>query len=586
MSGNSVLSERSTNVVTFSILIDGEELSREYGVRSISVEKEANRISSAVITISDGNASKRDFEASASGLFVPGKEVEIKVGYHSEEESLFKGIITRHAIKAKIRRTSTLTVECRDKAARMTVGRKSAFYAELSDSELMEELIGSYGLSADVEATTLKHKKIVKYHANNWDFLLSRADVNGLLVFTDDGTIVAKAPDCSQKPVLTLTYGANIKEVELEMDAEHQMPGVRSLSWDYSKQELAEEEGEDPGVKSPGNLDSETLSEVFYTEPITLYHTGSLETEELKAWADAQMLKSRLAKIKGRIRITGFAGVKAGDMVTLEGFGDRFNGEAFVSGVAHQLFSSTWVTDLQLGLSPDWFSQQPNIMDRPAAGLLPGIHGLHIGKVVQIGEDEEAGGHRILVSLPYVLQEGGTAAKGVWARLSNVFAGSEHGIIFRPEIDDEVVLGFINDDPREAVILGSLYSADSPALLEASDDNFEKGIYTLGAMKLVFNDDLKSIQLETASGNTILLSEDEAGILVTDENGNEVTLTSDGISLDSPGDITIKATGDVSIEGVNVVLKAQASFTAEGGSGAELKSSASTVVKGSIVQIN
>ena len=159
-------------------------------------------------------------------------------------------------------------------------------------------------------------------------------------------------------------------------------------------------------------------------------------------------------------------------------------------------------------------------------------------------------------------------------------------MLFRPEIDDEVVLGFVNDDPRHAILLGALHSSVSPAPVEASDDNFEKGIYTQGEMKIVFDDDLKSIQLETASGNSILLSEDEAGITIKDENGNELVFNSDGMSLDSPGDIAIKAGGDVTIEGMNIAYKAQANYTAEGAAGTELSSNAMTVIKGSLVQIN
>ncbi len=87
-------------------------------------------------------------------------------------------------------------------------------------------------------------------------------------------------------------------------------------------------------------------------------------------------------------------------------------------------------------------------------------------------------------------------------------------------------------------------------------------------------------------GNKIILSEDEGSILIEDETGNKIELTADGITLDSPGDLNINAQGDVNIEGVNVSLKAQAQFTAEGSAGAEMSTSGQAVVKGSIVMIN
>jgi len=65
-----------------------------------------------------------------------------------------------------------------------------------------------------------------------------------------------------------------------------------------------------------------------------------------------------------------------------------------------------------------------------------------------------------------------------------------------------------------------------------------------------------------------------------------VLMDSDGITLDSPSDVSIKATGDLNIEATNLNLKANAGFKAEGSASAEISSSGSTTVKGSIVQIN
>jgi hypothetical protein len=56
--------------------------------------------------------------------------------------------------------------------------------------------------------------------------------------------------------------------------------------------------------------------------------------------------------------------------------------------------------------------------------------------------------------------------------------------------------------------------------------------------------------------------------------------------LESAKDIILKASGDVKIEGTNIEIKASAQLKAEGGAGAEFSSSASTTVKGSLVQIN
>jgi len=586
MTEDSALTSRSTGLVTYTILIDGTAMADAYEVLSIFVSKEINKISRAKIILQDGSVSERDFAASNAADFIPGKEIEIKAGYYSENATLFKGLVIKHGIKIKSGRRSTLEVECRDTAIKLTGARHSACFNQIKDSDLMTDLIEKYSLEADVAPTTLEHPEIVQYNCTDWDFLINRADVNGFVAVNDGGQIKVGPPDLSRESQLALSYGSSILEFEAEMDARGQLAAVTGHSWDFTAQELVAEEAAAPAFDNPGNLSVADLAAVINAEGYKLYHGGELETDELKAWADAKLLKSYLAKIRGRVRFGGYADIQPDSIVTLAGVGERFNGNAYVSGVTHQIYQGTWITDIQLGLSPEWFSQRADIRDTPAGGLLPAIDGLHIGKVVQIGEDVQAGHHRILVKIPFVEADGGTDAQGVWARMSNVFAGENRGMVFRPEIDDEVVLGFINGDPRNPVILGALHSNVNTAPSEASDDNFEKGIYTKGEMKLTFDDDKKNILLETQSGNSILLSEENGAIVVTDENDNTITMNSDGITLESAGDLLLKAGGDVKIAGTNVEVKADAGLTLQGGSAADLKSDGNATVKGAMVMIN
>ena len=588
--GQAPLLNRPLDVVTFTILSGGEAIGKSIGIKSIVVEKEVNKIPTAYITIGDGDPVKRDFAISNGDFFKPGMEMEIQAGYHSEDQTIFKGIITKQSIKANQGQVSKMVVECRDVAAKLAVSKRSAFYEELSDSEIIEEILDGFGIEHNLEDTGLVHAELVKFYTTDWDFLVSRAEVNGQLVFVSDGVLEVKAPDFSQEPQFALTYGTTIKAFELELDVEEQVPAVVSKSWDFANQELIEEEGTfDPPSGAPANLGDSEFSDVLYEngEAITLYHAGDVVTEEMQNWASARLMRSRLAQIKGWVRFNGYADIKPGDMVALQGVGERFNGSVFVSAVRHEIFGATWLTTIQVGLCSKWFSEKHHdIAQPPAMGLVPSINGLHLGKVIQLAGDEQDGQHRILVDIPYIQLEGQTAATGIWARLNQVFAGDGRGMVFRPEISDEVLLGFINDDPRDAVVLGALHSAAHPAPIEASDENFEKGIYTLGNLKLVFDDDAKSILLETEAGNSLLISEDEGGIFIQDENDNKVEMTADGIALESPKNIDIKATGDVNIEGKNIVIKGTAQLLAEGGSATELKASGALKIQGATVNIN
>ena len=111
-------------------------------------------------------------------------------------------------------------------------------------------------------------------------------------------------------------------------------------------------------------------------EAYFLSHGGELSDDEMQSWADAQMLKSRLSKIRGRVTIEGFGPVEPGQMVELENVGERFEGKVFVSGIVHEIKVEGWQTHLELGLKEEWFSQTyDNILERPANGLLPAVSG-------------------------------------------------------------------------------------------------------------------------------------------------------------------------------------------------------------------
>lgn len=571
----------STDLPTWRILIDGSEISSEIHLMSIYACKEVNRIPRAKIELLDGDLAEEDFQLSNSDQFVPGKSIEILAGYHSDDTTIFKGVITGHKIQSRAGRPSKLTVDCRDTVLSMAQTRKSACFQSATDSEIIEGLISGYGLQSDVTATDVTHQEMVQYHASDWDFVVERAEANGHLVVVDDGKVTVGAADTSQEPELSLLLGSTILEFEAEIDARSQLADVMARTWSYSDQQKSEETAASPDVTESGNLQGEELADALSQEKVVLLHGGSRLDSEMQAWADGRLARSRLAKVIGRVKCQGFAAIKPGQMLELDGVGDRFNGKVFVTAVSQQFDVNNWETDIQFGLRQTPFSHDNGIPEVQASGLLPPVHGLHVGIVTQLQDDPD-GEDRIRVRMPMVDPDG----DGVWSRVATLDAGNERGSFFRPEIDDEVLLGFLNDDPRDPVVLGMMNSSAKPAPITASDDNHIKGFVTRSNMKLIFDDDAVSVTVETPNGNKAVLSDQEGSILFEDENGNRIELNADGITINSPGEINIEASKDLNQSGMNVNSTANAQFKAEGSAGAELSSSAVATIKGSLVQIN
>lgn len=571
---------QSADLATFTVLVGGEELSAVYQVKNITVEKEVNRIPFAQLVFFDGEASQQDFKLSNEDLLIPGKEIEIKAGYHNDEQTIFKGIIIKHALKIR-ENASVLVVECRDRAVKMTMGRKSAYYYESTDAEIAEEIIGKYSLENEIESTNYTHPELVQFNASDWDFVLTRAQANGKITTVDNNKITITKPDFSQEEVETVTFGASLLSFDSEIDARNQFSTITSYGWNPAEQELVETEAADPGISLNGNIAISDLSDIVGLENLELKHGGNNNSTVLQAWSDAKALFQQMAKTRGTIKFQGIASVKPGVLIKLEGVGDRFNGKVFISGVRHQITDGNWTIDAQFGFNPEWFSETYEIHQPPAAGLLPAVNGLQIGVVSQLEEDP-AGEERILVKLPIV----NNLEQGIWARVASLDAGENRGAFFRPEIGDEVIVGFINDDPNHAIVLGMLHSSAKPAPMVASDDNHEKGFVTRSELKIIFNDEKNSIAIETPAGKKITLDEEAGSIIIEDENSNVFTLDSSGVVMETASDFTIKATGDLNLEGTNVNIKANAQFKAEGSAGAEVSTSAVAVVKGSLVQIN
>lgn len=585
------------DLVSLTMLVDGKPIPDVYQITHIRIHKQVNRIGSARITLLDGDAAKENFALSEGALLVPGKEVELTLGYHSTENSVFKGVIVKHGIKVQNGGGSSLVLSCYGKAIKMTQGRKSAYLGK-TDSAVFADLIGAAGLTAEVSATAAQHDGIVKYYATDWDFMVCRAEINGQIVIADGGTVSVAPPRLDAAPVLTIGYGDALTDIDAEIDARSQLASVTCTAWDFSTQQLASGSSSEPAMNAQGNLSGKSLATVLDLPAYQMQSTAPVTAAQLAVWADAQLLKSRLARVRGTVSFPGNPGIAPGQVVELRGLGQRFDGNAFVASVTHTVANGRWHTELGFGMAPEWFvDSRGDISAAPAAGLAPGVPGLQIAKVRQIDQDPD-GQTRVLVNVPVIAMEG----EGIWARLASGYATANGGIFFVPEIGDEVVLGFLNDDPGFPIVLGSLYSSERSPPYAADAPNTNKAIVTKGKIKISMEDVKGILQIETPGGHVITLDDSLQSVTIVDSNKNKVHLSSGGMQFDSPADISIKAGGNIRIQadagiavqagtaldlkGVNVSAVATESLAAKGGASAELTSSSQVTVRAPMVMIN
>ena len=541
----------------FTVKVEGQPIGREHHLAGVYITKAVNRIAAARLVYLDGRAAESDFPLSNTEHFVPGRAVEIVAGAEADSTAIFRGIVVRQSLKVRDGAAPELVVECRHAASRLAVGERNACFFDQTDGDIISSLLDAAEIEADVEATSVRHAQQVQYRCCDWDFLLTRAEANGKLVLTNDARVAVRAPRLDGEPVFTLQFGATLLELDAGIDARSQLAAVKGLTWDPAQQEVREVEAADPGIAGPGNLQARELANVAGLPSWDLRHSALAE-DEAQAWADAHWVKSRLSKVSGRAKCAGIAGVNPGDLVALAGVGERYSGTVLVTGVRQDFdVVQGWKTHIQFGSINAWSARRVEVSAPRAGALLPAVSGLQIGKVAS-NEDPD-GEHRVRVRLPLVDAQ----ADGVWARVASLDAGAGRGMFFRPEVGDEVVLGFLEDDPRRAVILGMLHSSAKAPPLQASDDNHEKAYHSRSGMRLYFNDQSRIVRLETPAGNVLSLNEEDQGVQLRDQHGNALELGRDGIRITSVGTLELKAA-----QGLDVL-----------GSGI-------TRVKGSQVQIN
>jgi Rhs element Vgr protein len=569
-------------VQSFSITVNGQVLPDAVGVLEIVVTNIVNAIPKAKVVVMDGSAASQNFDLSNGTNFIPGAEISIAAGYNGENEVIFSGLIISQTIRAN-EDGSQMEIECRDKAIKLTAGRKNKIWEDVSDHDAITDLVGQNGITADIDGLNLQHKQLVQFNCSNWDFIVTRAELNSALVITEAGKLTIAMPNASEESTATYTYGSEIYDFEAQMDARTQYPQVLTKNWNYTNQEVKEGTSAAKTLPQQGNISGDDLAEVLGWEDNSLYHSGNVAEQESTEWATAQLFRSRLNKLIGNFRVQGDNKLKPGIIVELLGIGERFSGKCWVTGVIHSYSGeAAWYSHVQFGLDKKLHSYNfDDIVEKPATGIIPPVNGLQIGIVTQLENDPD-GENRIRVRLPNVENEG----DGIWARLASVDAGKEHGWVWNPEINDEVIIGFINDDPRDAVILGRLYSSSFPPHLAAKDDNYLKGLSTKSKLQVLFDDEKKIIKIETPGGNFITLDEDQKKIAIQDINGNKIEMSEDGIKIESIKDIILKASGDFKIDGTNITTNANAQLKLSGSAGTEISSSAITKVKGSMVQIN
>lgn len=588
----------SKGVCEFHVSCNGKELSTEYRLVSADISFHLNTIPKATIVLADGDMPTASFPISDQEILVPGTEIKITAGFDLKQKELFKGIIIKHGVSIDQKGNSYLNLECKDKSVAMTCARKNAHFVDKSDKEIISKIINDYGLKSEVNINGPKHKELTQYYCTDWDFVLLRAEANSCFVSVYDAKIRIEEIRPLDSAKICLTWGKDIISFKADMDAMNQVSSVQARAWDLSKLDMVSKDAPQKTFIKQGDIDGKKMADVLKIKDSLLQSGAALSADELQIWAKAEQSKRELSKIKGFATCVGTDEFELGSVVELNGVGKHFCGNALISGIRHRLKPGSFKTEVSFGMDNEWFVEKYKTVSPLASGLNSGINGLLPGIVLKLDGDPEKQ-NRIQVKIPLMKNE----TEGIWARLNSPYASKDFGSFFIPEVGDEVILGFFNADPSSPVILGSLYSSVRNPPKQIESENNIKTLVTRSKITVEFDEKKKAFSLKTPDERSIVLSDEDKLVTISDKNGNKIEFSDNGIEITSPKDISISSKGGIKIdavkdiaiasksgginaEGINVELKAKASFTAKGNASAEVSASGQTTIKGAMVMIN
>jgi uncharacterized protein involved in type VI secretion and phage assembly len=185
----------------------------------------------------------------------------------------------------------------------------------------------------------------------------------------------------------------------------------------------------------------------------------------------------------------------------------------------------------------------------PDAGL---TYGSYLAEVVSVNDPDSKS--RVQVRL-LGFDGMGEQDAPMWARVAVPFAGAGRGAFFIPSKGDEVVVQFVNGDPRQPLVLGGVWNgnAQAPETLGGSKEAVDR-------WTIVGKAGTRIAIVEEQSGEekiTLTTPQSQVSAELTQSSGGKIELKAAQctVTIDSQG-VTVETASKVSVKGSTVEIQA------------------------------
>ncbi|KAG0187717.1 hypothetical protein DFQ28_005937 [Apophysomyces sp. BC1034] len=511
-------------------------------LKPVSVETYCaiNRIPSARVKLAPSGDSRSDLWKHCSedaAQCQPGAEVVLRLK-SGRATVLFSGIVADSQLDVRPGAFS-LSLRLVHSLYRLVNSHRNQIFEKQSDADVIRRLLSAQKIKVGtLEGMTAQQEQLIQWSCSDWQWVRSRLSAYPIWLLPKFDAVTCIKPKLAGRADHTLMASRTsatetlIEEVDWQHGGTVLPKALSVLSWDVSQQKEQTVQATKPSI-GRGAFDA-SKAPVLNSEPWQLTYRLPLSKEEAQALADARLLALYAAAVQVSLTVTGSsesAGYALGQTLELKGFGAQFDGMGLTSEVRHHWQRGALRTTVAIG--------QP--ASHPVdAGMMPRVLGETTG-VVDAYQADSGNLDRLRVKVPGF-------AKPLWARQGFPYASKDGGLCLYPEPGDEVVLTFLENDPRFPVVMNAMHNPKNKAPFPRTKENAKK------ALVLACRKPRQSLMFDDKEGSVVLENDKDRFSIHKDKgmqmhSEHDIAVDAQKINVNAKQNLTLEGKTGVSVKG-------------------------------------
>jgi phage protein D len=341
--------DQPRNMPGFKVLVGGNALPDDTALDILTVQVCTYVEGASMFSVAFNNwhSRQQDFKWIDVDLLREGTELEVQVGFVDAFKTLIVGEVTSLEPEFPVDGVPILNVHGYDRLHRFRRGRKTRSFTNMKDSQIAEQIARDLQLRAQVEDTQVTHDYLLQHNQTDIDFLLERARRMRYEVTVQDNTLHFRKAANNQSQVITLEYGRTLQAFYPRLSTVQQASEVVVQGWNPKTKEaiVASARAGDEVSTMGGTTLGATLSErAFFATKWIIVDTPIVSQGEALQIAKGKFNEMLVAFITGEGTAIGNTDIRAGEVLELQGLGQRFSGLYYVTSAAHNIDQSGYTT--------------------------------------------------------------------------------------------------------------------------------------------------------------------------------------------------------------------------------------------------